>query len=100
MPVYLSAKHCLRMGSWRYFLNLLPDMVITAVVVVACQFVPWSIENVFLLLIAKAVVVFLTMVVLRMLVDVLIRRDPNLAIKNTMRGTMAQLKGILSKTGR
>lgn len=100
VPVYLSAKHCLRMGSWRYFLNLLPDMVITAVVVVACQFVPWSIENVFLLLIAKAVVVFLTMVVLRMLVDVLIRRDPNLAIKNTMRGTMAQLKGILSKTGR
>ena len=69
VPVYLSARHCLRMGALRYFLNLLPDVAVGLAVVFLAHLVSWGIENVFLLLVAKTVFVLGLMVAIRWVVS-------------------------------
>lgn len=70
IPVYLSAKYCLQMNVFRYFLNLLPDIVTGVAVILLSHMIPWHINNIFFSLFVKASFVLACMIAIRWVISI------------------------------
>ena len=53
IPVYLCAHYCLGRKVFEYFLQLLPDIIVAAVILIVGYLIPWQIDNIFLSLLFK-----------------------------------------------
>lgn len=66
LPIFYCSKYCIKMKSISYFLQyLLPDILIVAVVLIICNLLPLNIQNVFLSLLVKAIIVIGSMCILK-----------------------------------
>lgn len=78
-PVYLCAKYCLHISTFRFFSYMLPDVVACVAVVGLAAVIPWGFENAFLSLVVKGAFVALAMGLFKIGCDrILYREKPSL----------------------